>query len=360
MILFTCDQPPVKSGHGTGALNYHLLKACERVSDTHYLTCEPAEMRVQGLNPGCDFVAAAKLLAHQPPLVEQPDCVFFGTGTFQLSYLIARREDASYVGGGDRRLKTVIQCMMSPDVAALAEEHKTWGIPWSEDGTEFERIIEDRVLKECDMFISPSQRGAAEFIRLKGVKSEQIVIAPYGIDYPEIPLPLPEGEAIRALHIAQVGPAKGHRILLEAWIRARSEWQLRMAGRGTEHIHFPVPPRVQLLGRVNDLTEHIRWSNVYVHPSISETWGLPVVEMMSHARPVIVTRGSGAADCVRDGKDGLVIECSPDAILEAVQYFHDNPAEIQRMGANAREQAKHFTWDRFEEIVAERLREMLK
>lgn len=358
-IIFICDQPPVKSGHGTGALNYHLLEACKKAGETEYLTSDPSEMHSTGLNPGCDFVAVCKLLSDIKSPLTRAKVVVFGTGTFQATFLTARRENVSRWDSGGSGPRTVMQCMTPPDVDLLTQEHKLWGIPFGTTDTALEAIIEKRVLDECNQFISPSQRCADEFMRLKGVNPERMLIAPYGIDLPPEPPPADEnGPRIRALYVSQIGPAKGHAYIINAF-GAHPEWNLSLVGQGTDHLSGVVPPNVLRLGRIPDLQYEWARCNVYVHPSVSETWGLGVPEAMAHGRPVIVTRSTGSADCVRDGKEGLVIEPrNPAAIAEALQYFADNPGEIARMGANGRERSQEFTWDKFEGKVVEGLKRM--
>lgn len=67
--------------------------------------------------------------------------------------------------------------------------------------------------------------------------------------------------------------------------------------------------------------------------------------------PVIVSEGVGAKDMVEDGRDGFIVPIrDPDAIIEKLQYFMDNPLEVRRMGHNARITAEKYSWSKIEKM----------
>ena len=70
---------------------------------------------------------------------------------------------------------------------------------------------------------------------------------------------------------------------------------------------------------------------------------------MAAGRPVIACKGAGAAELIKDGKHGFRFNIRDSAkLLEHIQYFHDNPSEIKKMGDACRKKARKFTWDRIE------------
>jgi glycosyltransferase involved in cell wall biosynthesis len=76
---------------------------------------------------------------------------------------------------------------------------------------------------------------------------------------------------------------------------------------------------------------------------------------------VIVTDRTGAVDMVTDGYDGFVVPIrDPRAIADKIQYFHDNPGEVARMGNNARETAEAYSWGKVEDAYAELFRRVLE
>jgi glycosyltransferase involved in cell wall biosynthesis len=79
-------------------------------------------------------------------------------------------------------------------------------------------------------------------------------------------------------------------------------------------------------------------SSVLVHPSLSEGFGYVVAEAMASGIPVIVTRNTGSADLVVDGKNGYVVPArDPEAIRDRLAHLASHPAVTREMGRAARE-----------------------
>jgi glycosyltransferase involved in cell wall biosynthesis len=98
--------------------------------------------------------------------------------------------------------------------------------------------------------------------------------------------------------------------------------------------------------------DYYRRSSVFVLPSVAE--GLPkvVLEAMACGRPVITT--PILKPVVRDAVDGFYVPMRDvEALKEKMLYFYEHPEEVARMGANASERARSFTWDRFSRQIAE-------
>jgi glycosyltransferase involved in cell wall biosynthesis len=103
---------------------------------------------------------------------------------------------------------------------------------------------------------------------------------------------------------------------------------------------------VDFTGRVSNPELYYRNSSVFVLPSLAE--GLPrvVLEAMACGRPVITT--PIVKPVVRDGLDGFYVEMRDVRPLkEKMRYFYDHRDEAARMGANAADRARKFTWQEF-------------
>ncbi|KAH8679101.1 hypothetical protein BGZ60DRAFT_428902 [Tricladium varicosporioides] len=101
-------------------------------------------------------------------------------------------------------------------------------------------------------------------------------------------------------------------------------------------------------------------ADVFLHCSITETFGLVVLEAMASGVPVIARDEGGPSEIVSDGKSGYLI---PPADLESfvqrvLELGADNSMRM-RMGAEARRMAEIATWDRIGNQVAWEMAEAL-
>lgn len=77
---------------------------------------------------------------------------------------------------------------------------------------------------------------------------------------------------------------------------------------------------VRLVGYQQDPTPFVCECDVYVQPSISEGFGIALVEAMGCGLPVIATAVGGAPEIIVDGKNGwLLYEPTSDAVALAIQ-----------------------------------------
>ena len=58
------------------------------------------------------------------------------------------------------------------------------------------------------------------------------------------------------------------------------------------------------------------------------------VQAMACGLPVICTTNAGAADIIREGRDGFILPIRDvDAIKEKILYFYENPEAVRDMGS---------------------------
>ncbi|HUT54459.1 MAG TPA: glycosyltransferase family 4 protein [bacterium] len=118
-------------------------------------------------------------------------------------------------------------------------------------------------------------------------------------------------------------------------------------------------PRVEFRDRItnDELVIEYNRAALAVVPSLFEGFGLPALEAMACAVPLICTT-AGALPEVADPSSALLIRPrSSGAIREAVLRLDADPAARERMGQAARQRAlESFSWDRAAEMVEEQYR----
>jgi glycosyltransferase involved in cell wall biosynthesis len=101
-------------------------------------------------------------------------------------------------------------------------------------------------------------------------------------------------------------------------------------------------------------------ADVFVHSSITETFGLVVLEAMASGLPVVARDVGGPSDTVQDGRSGFLIpELDVEGFVERVMWFSNKNEESKIMGMCARSQAERETWDAIGSKVAAEMSEVL-
>jgi glycosyltransferase involved in cell wall biosynthesis len=121
---------------------------------------------------------------------------------------------------------------------------------------------------------------------------------------------------------------------------------------------------VAILPSVPEIEWHYAAADLYVGPSIEDSFAMPPLEAMACGLPVVVSRQAGVSELITDGVDGLILEDPRDAagLAKLISRLSTDPVLCQRLGENARKTAGQYTWDRnaeqlralFDEVLAKK------
>jgi glycosyltransferase involved in cell wall biosynthesis len=107
-----------------------------------------------------------------------------------------------------------------------------------------------------------------------------------------------------------------------------------------------VADRLKFWGPDNDIAQAYRAADVFVYPSSYDTFGMVVSEAMATGIPVVIGRRIGAAELIRHGENGLLIQPENGADLRsALERLRAEPNLAHRLGAAGRATARAQTWD---------------
>ncbi|MHB8166108.1 MAG: glycosyltransferase family 4 protein, partial [Sulfuricella sp.] len=105
-----------------------------------------------------------------------------------------------------------------------------------------------------------------------------------------------------------------------------------------------------------DLAEHYASADVFLFPSLTETFGNVTLEAMASGLAVVAYNYAAAAEHIHHGENGLVAEfdnlslfCDQAAILAG------RPEMVARLGGNARQSADGLAWN----LICERFEQLL-
>ena len=122
--------------------------------------------------------------------------------------------------------------------------------------------------------------------------------------------------------------------------QAEKEKLLRIA-RGSGCVH-----RLVFTGVRDDVARLMAATDIAVHPSRTETFGMVIAEAMMIGIPVIATRAGGIPELIEHGVTGLLTERTPESVGAAIISLCKDPEKRAAMGAAARDRAlRLFTAD---------------
>jgi glycosyltransferase involved in cell wall biosynthesis len=111
-----------------------------------------------------------------------------------------------------------------------------------------------------------------------------------------------------------------------------------------------------------DLAAHYASADLFLFPSLTETFGNVTIEAMASGLPVVAFDCAAAAQCIESDSSGLLAhDESLPAFVRATLALAANPERRRAMGAAAREAARRHDWDgvvaRFEAVLAQTIDE---
>lgn len=164
---------------------------------------------------------------------------------------------------------------------------------------------------------------------------------------------------LRLVYCGGVTPQKGVHHLISAVAGKRVSLTLVGDAFGEEGYlleRCEAEGSVNFAGKVShdDVVRYLDEADVFVFPSLSDSFSLACAEALCRGLPVVCTDQTGASDCIIDGVNGFVVPAGDTgALADAIDWFLDNRDQIPRMSRAAIETARKLTWERYEWQIAE-------
>lgn len=189
---------------------------------------------------------------------------------------------------------------------------------------------------------------------------------PYGVIYNGTEERKPETatnrlQDISLLDVAGLNKLKNLKVVIVALDILINQWNRKevyfyVAGEGPERTNLEklirdlkLNDHVFLLGNRNDVGSLLFSSDIFVHPSHIEGFGIAVVEAMLAGKPIIVSNAGALPELIVDKESGLVIDpFDPRAWAEAIIQILDNKEYADFLAKNARSRAESiFSFEQF-------------
>ncbi len=246
----------------------------------------------------------------------------------------------------------------------IVEQMDVLKLAYSENGLTFDGMVPEIVAREeeeydlADRISVPSKNAAVSFIK-RGFPSEKILVNSLGVDLSVFkPSRRPHKNCKpKIIFAGEIGVRKGVPWLLNAFRKISKKAELYLFGKiekGFEQkLKQLICPGVKICGPVSmkKLAIEYRKADIFCLPSVEEGFGLVVLQAMASGLPVVVSDAVGAADVLREGKEGLIVPAfNKQPLSEALELLIDDVDLRKKIGyASHRRIISQYSWQHYME-----------
>jgi glycosyltransferase involved in cell wall biosynthesis len=207
-------------------------------------------------------------------------------------------------------------------------------------------------------FSAVSQRVAADVQPVAG--SNPVTVIPNGIDvdFWRVP-PIPHGNDVRLVSVMRLNPKKRPLALVDMMTRlvstgSSSRVSLRLIGDGPQRgaltaaiARAGLGDRIELLGTRSreEIRALLAESDVFVLPTVRESFGLAALEARCVGLPVVAMAASGVAEFIGHRREGMLARSDSEFAAHTATLVRD--AELrQTIARHNRETVPPYGWPR--------------
>jgi glycosyltransferase involved in cell wall biosynthesis len=231
------------------------------------------------------------------------------------------------------------------------------------------------ILNQCDRYIVVSNKQKEIFkSELKISMHNKIVVIPNGYN-PQKFQKIPKEEARKKLglsfhdkiliNVALLFEKKGQKYLIEAMdiiVHKKGRADIKCFIIGNGRLKEKLEQQISMLGLENyvklvgakphnEIPLWMNASDLFVLPSLSESFGIVQIEAMACGVPVVATINGGSEEIITSEDYGLLVEpANPEDLAEKILIALNKEWDKEKI----RKYAEQFTWER----IAERIHEI--
>lgn len=223
--------------------------------------------------------------------------------------------------------------------------------------------LRQRMVQLADACISNSQAGRDYLIQYLNAPEESVFVQPYEVpaataltEAEELAVPEPAHRPC-FIFVGSINARKGVDLLLKSCVklaeRGYHNYTVWMIGDGEERspleafcAEHGLVEQVRWMGRVNydQLGSYFRQADVFVLPTLEDTWGMVVLEAMVLGKPILCSQWAGASELVENGRNGFRFDPhQPEELAGYMQKFIDHAELVTEMGQQSTEVMTHYT-----------------
>ena len=297
--------------------------------------------------------------------------IFLESKTFK----IKKKLDYKYIHIS-RNLETKLKSI-SPDLVVVAEYNidsfrtVRWCIKnnirytsWTDGTTNSEtninvihKILRKYIISNANSYIASSSRSMENQVSY-GANAEKITISPLTVNTKKYLYKKENkiiNEKIKLLFVGRLVEIKGIDILIDIMSKLnRDNYELNIVGDG--YLLTDLEKKIDNYGLKNniffrgylegeELLQYYRMSNLFILPSLSESFGLVILEAMCNSLGIICSEYVDShPDLIKKGKNGIIFNPLDEVdCLIKLRYILDNEAILEKMGDESFQIAESFS-----------------
>lgn len=218
------------------------------------------------------------------------------------------------------------------------------------------RRMFNETLRRCDALLVSTKKLGNLYSGL--IDKNKIHHVPIGVDTSVFrPAGTPKGTTT-IFTSGLLHKRKGFEYLIRAMpriIREAPKARLVIAGDGIHRQHFEdivselgLHKKVRFLGYLprQKMVENYQDCSLFCLPSLSEPFGMVVLEAMACGKPIVATNVGGIPEIVAHGRNGLLVPPrSPEALAKAIVGLLSDKKKLKKLGGHSIETAKKYDWE---------------
>ncbi len=217
------------------------------------------------------------------------------------------------------------------------------------------RYLFEQTMKSCDALLISTKKLGKLYSGL--IDKSKMHHVPIGVDTSVFrPSLSATGKKTTIFTSGHLHKRKGFDYLIRAMpgiIKEVPNAELAIAGDGIHRKYFEsivaelgLQKKVRFLGYLprKKMVSRYQACSLFCLPSLSEPFGMVILEAMACGKPIVATNVGGIPEIVKNGI--LVPSRSPEALVRAVVGLLSDKKRLGRMGRQSRKTALKYDWER--------------
>lgn len=214
------------------------------------------------------------------------------------------------------------------------------------------------IYKYSDLLVFPSHKAVIISKGYYKTRENKVRIIPHGVDeiFFHNSKKINKNQKLRIIYVGGSSRAvKGYNYLFHTVSTIDIPLSLNICGDISDnkeffeqYDHLPRSVEKNIIGELtsNELSRLYSQNDIFVLPSMSETFGISGLEAMASGLCVIVTEESGISEVIDNGKNGFVISYGNiQEFKSVIKTLNENREILEKISIQAINTAKKFRWD---------------